>query len=340
MDGTRAASLLHRHVVTSTAAAAPVAMLNLPKDLGALPGPIGEKHFPGELDEDFETALKLVDLAVTAKAPVPVQVAMRLAEPILGAMPDRQKAALEEAIGNPIAFSRSRATALNIILNLILYPVVLTAFSVVAMGDPLFSQASRGWVMLGVMIAIVEAIWRLREGIFHAIPASELTYRSCLYGPLLAPLGMALAGGSKLRRTERRVAFEGFRTDLHDEKTERDRRYGTVYTVSERANAYLVRLEMPRRIPASSLKRLWNLPDEMPDYDYTVALGDGVLTISASVRGETLRRLSGISSAFPPDFTTRIDFENPVGTFKHRMADKVLEVIVLKSGAERVRHAA
>ncbi len=315
-------------------------MLNLPKDLGALPGPIGEKHFPGELDEDFEAALKLVDLAVAHKAPVPVQAAMRLAEPILGAMPDRQKAALEKAIGNPIAFSRSRSTALNIILNLILYPVALTAFSVVAMGDPLFSVASRGWVMLGVMIAIVEAIWRLREGIIHAIPASELTYRSSLYGPLLAPLGMALAGGRKLRRTERRVAFEGFRTDLHDEKTERDRRYGTVYTVSEHVNAYLVRIEMPRRIPASSLKRLWNLPDEMPDYDYTVALGDGVLTVSASVRGETLRRLSGISSAFPPDFTTRIDLASPVAAFKHRMANKVLEVIVLKSGAEQVRHAA
>ncbi len=83
------------------AAAAPVAMLNLPKDLGALPGPIGEKHFPGELDEDFDTALKLVDLAVAHKAPVPVQAGMRLAEPMLGAMPDGQKAAIEDSDGKP-----------------------------------------------------------------------------------------------------------------------------------------------------------------------------------------------------------------------------------------------
>ena len=117
-----------------------------------------------------------------------------------------------------------------------------------------------------------------------------------------------LAGGSKLRSSERKVAFDGFMSDLYDEKTERDRRYGTVYTVSEHANAYLVRLEMPRKLPASSLKRLWNLPDEMPDYDYNIALLDGVLTISASVRGEALRRLCHVSASCPADFTTRIEF--------------------------------
>ena len=78
---------------------------------------------------------------------------------------------------------------------------------------------------------------------------------------------------------------------MHEDKTERDRRYGTVYTVAEYANAYLVRLEMPRKLPPSSLKRLWNLPDEMPDYDYNIMLGDDVLAISASVRGETIRAI-------------------------------------------------
>ena len=65
-----------------------------------------------------------------------------------------------------------------------------------------------------------------------------------------------------------------------------------MYTVAEYSNAYLVRLEMPRQLPPSSLKRLWNLPDEMPDYDYNIMLGDNVIAISASVRGETIRRLS------------------------------------------------
>jgi len=319
---------------------APAAMLNLPKDLGALPGPIGEKHFPGELEEDFDTVLRWVDLAVTPKAPIPVQVAPRLAEPVLGALPDQRKAAIEASVGNQHAFSRARATALNVMLNLILYPAFLIAFSVVARGDSLFSQGSTGWVVLGLLIAVVESAWRLREGIFHAVPASELTYRACLYGLLLAPLGTVLARGRKLTRTVRRVGFDGFSSDLFDEKTERDRRYGTVYTISEHTSAYLVRLEMPRRIPVSSLKRLWNLPDEMPDYDYTIALGDAVLTINASVRGETLRRLSYISPSFPPDFSTRIEFEIPVSSFKHRLRNKALEIIVFKREAEQARHAA
>jgi hypothetical protein len=157
---------------------------------------------------------------------------------------------------------------------------------------------------------------------------------------VLAPLGALLVRGPKRRAIERKVAFDGFRIDLHDEKVERDRRYGTVYTVVECANAYLVRLEMPRRIPHSSLKRLWNLPDEMPDYDYSMVLEGGVLIINASVRGEALRRLSYISSSFPPDFATRIEFEKPVATFKHRLRDKVLEIIVLKGEAGELRAAA
>ena len=325
----------------ATSAAAGLAMMHLPKDIGALPGPVGEKHFPGELDADFDAVLASVDASPARVAPAAVQVAFRLAEPVLGAMPVGVKVQLEDAVGSRAGFSQVRATALNLILNVILYPAILTAFSVAVLGDGLFSQHTGGWIMLGVLIASAEAAWRLREGVIHAKPASELIYRGCWYGLALAPIGSALvrAGGAG-RHTERKVAFDGFEGTMHEDKTERDRRYGTVYTVAEYANAYLVRLEMPRKLPPSSLKRLWNLPDEMPDYDYNIMLGDNVVTISASVRGETIRRLSYVSSSFPADFTTRIEFGKPVGTFKHRTRDKVLEVIVLKAEASQFQHAA
>ncbi|HLK87381.1 MAG TPA: hypothetical protein VKT27_12820 [Candidatus Binataceae bacterium] len=155
-----------------------------------------------------------------------------------------------------------------------------------------------------------------------------------------------LIGLSRLRppaaRDRRHVAFDGYRNPLHDEKTERDRRYGTVYNVVEHANAYLVSIEMPRRIPASSLKELWGLPDEMPDYDYTITLHDRVLAVRAGVRGEAMRRLSYISASFPPDFLTRIEFERPVSSFKHRLRNKVLEIVVFKQveGGSAVGRAA
>ena len=324
----------------ATVRAAPVSMLNLPKDIGALPGPLPEKHFSGELEQEFDAVLAMVDFAPPGAAPRTVQLALRVAEPLLGAMPDSIKQQLEDAVGSPSGFSKMRATALNVIFNLIAYPAAFLAFAVSIMGDPLFSQATRGWIALGVLIATIEAIWRMREGVLHSRPASEVSYRGCWYGLALAPLGQMLARSPKRRQVERKVAFDGFRVDIHDEKLERDRRYGTVYTVAEYSNAYLVRLEMPRNIPASSLKRLWNLPDEMPDYDYNIALEDEVLTINASVRGEALRRLAYVSSAFPADFQTRIEFDRPAGAFKHGMPDKILRVVVLTAEAGVLREAA
>jgi len=143
----------------------------------------------------------------------------------------------------------------------------------------------------------------------------------------------------KLIHAQRRVAFDGFRTGLYEEKTERDRRYGTVYNVSEEVNAYLVRLEMPRRVPDSALKQVWNLSDEMPDYDYSIALKDGVLSIRASVPGEAYRRLSYVSSSFPSQFLTRIAFAKPVGSFKHRLRNKMLDIIVFKTSQEEFGRA-
>src|SRR6202050_59253 len=319
---------------------APPAMMNLPKDIGALPGPVGEKHFAGELEDDFDTGLASVDLAAGKSVPLGMKLALRLMEPILGAMPDSTKRTLEYAVGDEGAFTRVRSSALNALVNALLYPAILLVFGVVVMGDTVFSQGTGGWILLGVLIAVAEAILRMREGILHGRPSKEMTYRAAIYGLAVAPVGAILAGGKRLRSSQRKVAFDGFTSDLHDEKTERDRRYGTVYTVTEHANAYLIRLEMPRKIPASSLKRLWNLPDEMPDYDYNIALNDAVIAISASVRGEALRRLCHVSSSCPADFTTRIEFAKPVETFKHRLRDKMLDIIVMKGDTGEVRVAA
>src|SRR5258708_1783697 len=81
--------------------AAPAAMMNLPKDIGTLPGPIGEKHFAGELEEDFDTVLASVDLSTVKKVPIGLKLMLRLLEPILSAMPDKTKDNLEYAVGGP-----------------------------------------------------------------------------------------------------------------------------------------------------------------------------------------------------------------------------------------------
>jgi hypothetical protein len=143
--------------------------------------------------------------------------------------------------------------------------------------------------------------------------------------------------GEQSIRQQRMVAFDGFRSDLFEEKRERDRRYGTVYDVWEKENAFLVRLELPRRMPKSSLKETWEIPDEMPDYACTLTLADNVLRIRAGLPDEARRRLSYVSSSFPSDFETRIDFQMPVSSYSYRLHSKVLEVIAYKkTGSRRV----
>lgn len=175
-----------------------------------------------------------------------------------------------------------------------------------------------------------------------AIARVQMAQRSGALALVMRLLTRLLHGrtAGKLIQADRRVAFDGFRTGLYEEKTERDRRYGTVYSVSEEVNAYLVRLEMPRLVPDSALRKLWNLSQEMPDYDYSIALNDAVLSIQASVPGDAYRRLSYVSSSFPSEFLTRIAFAKPVGSFKHRLRNKVLEIIVFKSSLEEFGRAA
>ena len=60
-----------RASVRGPVAAAGLAMMHLPKDIGALPGPVGEKHFPGELEADFDTVLASVDASPIRTAPAP-----------------------------------------------------------------------------------------------------------------------------------------------------------------------------------------------------------------------------------------------------------------------------
>jgi hypothetical protein len=131
--------------------------------------------------------------------------------------------------------------------------------------------------------------------------------------------------------TDRHVAFDGYRSEQHDEKLERDRRYGTVYTVTEYENAYLVRLELPRRMPSSSLRQVWHLGEARPEYDLTIELGHKVLSIRGRLRGEAPRRLAYVSPSFPSGFLTRIEFAEPVGQIIYRTRESLVEVIGYKT---------
>jgi hypothetical protein len=126
------------------------------------------------------------------------------------------------------------------------------------------------------------------------------------------------------------VAVDGFHGGDFEEKTERERRYGEIYTLTERDNGYLLLLEFPRRVPKSAQKEEFGIPDEMPDYDYDLALENNTFIVRGHVVDPNIRKLAAVSPAFPPDFTTTIELPNRVSGFKHRMDNKTLEVVLIK----------
>jgi hypothetical protein len=203
--------------------------------------------------------------------------------------------------------------------------------------------APRLTLPLSMVLRPATGDWKKRpEG--HFLGELDEDFDSALGRVDAAPASSKVAGGlARLRRwlnrgngttdLRRRVAFDGFTSALYDEKTERDRRYGTVYTVVEQPNGYLVRLELPRVLPRSALKSVWQLDQAMPDYDYSLKSGADFLIIRGSVAGEALRRLSYVSASSPADFMTRIDFREAIDGFVHRRRDQVIELIVFKRAA-------
>jgi hypothetical protein len=132
------------------------------------------------------------------------------------------------------------------------------------------------------------------------------------------------------RQKQGTVGHDGFTDPRFEDKIERERRYGEVYRLIEESNGYLLQLEFPRSVPPSGMKTELGVGDEMPDYDYDIALQNGFLVVKGKVTDPTLRKLAAVSPAFPPDFTQQIKLPARVAGFRHRFVDKTLEVALPK----------
>jgi hypothetical protein len=70
----------------------------------------------------------------------------------------------------------------------------------------------------------------------------------------------------------------------------------------------------------------------MPDYDLSVSVQGDSITVKGSVADEKLRAICGVSSSCPADFQTQISLDQPLGGYRQRYSDKLLEIVVLKQG--------
>jgi hypothetical protein len=310
--------------VTNAAPSAPA-----PKPAAVKKEPKPKKTFRNELPLNFEEANRKYAEGAT-RIEGGLRLALILLQPVLGAFPHGTKKRLEAAVQTPL-FTAAGSTALNIIHNAILYPLVCVAIATAMHGGQIvFSQAVNNYILLGLLLASAEGIFRFKDGIFGAKPADEMTFPASFYG---APLGIIFEPMlSKYTGLIRNipVPVEGFYSKGFVDKLERERRYGNAYTVEDRGGAFLVRMEFPRWMPDIGIAKRESLPAELPDYDYDLDLQDGQLTVKGKCTDEAVRKISSSVGAFPPEFVTIIPFRQKTMGFAHRYENKLLEVLVEK----------
>jgi ferredoxin len=302
----------------------------------APPPPAPPKVFAHELPGDFDqvvTALGAPRRRVRSVVTLLPLSLLAIGQGVLGALPAGAKQRIQESVGDTRFFSAQLATAANVFLNLFLYPILCMAIGI-ATGDELFSSDMQHWVLLGVVVALVEAGWRLREGFFGGHVGDDAPLRGAIYGPLLLPVGALITGLAGRRGASSGVGFDGFHAgrEHFDDKLERARRYGEVFRLEDRDDAYLFHLEFPRVVPPSSLGTELALPTQMPDYDYDLKLENGTFVVHARVVDPQVRRITGAAPAFPSEFTTRVPLSDPVLGFRHRYRDRMLDVVFPKVG--------
>lgn len=322
------------------AAAAPATVVKLGKVEKKSGGPLQQPPprtapYRGELSLDFDEADQLVRSAAPQGGVPIVPISVALLQPLLGALPAKTKERLEAAFNDRRVFSSAGATGMNLFVHLMVLPLVFVAFAVFVRGDSFFSNAVRPWFFYGVLAAMAEAIFRLRDAILRAKPLSEVVYRGAVYGPLLIPLVIPLLRKVGGHTDESREAFEGYyeTAGAFDDKRERERRYGEIFTLEERPAGYLFRMELPRSIPPSGVKAELGIGDEMPDYALNLTLEPNALLVHGKVVDPRLRTVAATAPAFPPDFTTRVALGERCVGFVQRYENKVLRVILVKQSA-------
>lgn len=323
------------------AAAKPAATASAPVEKKAVAetpaAPAGPKHkpgdpFPTELPGTFEEALAQLGHAASI-VPSAIKTRLRLLEPLLGALPERQKLAMEEAVADQRGFAAVRATTLNVVLNLLVYPAVTVGLGAATLQRLAFHRQWPVFLAVGAALGLAEALVRLREGVLQAAPPAQWRCRGSWYGWLLATFVAPFTRGLAPVATQGTIAVDGFHGGVFADKMERERRYGQVYSLAEQGNGYVLHFEFARQVPRSAVKEQFGLPDEMPDYDYELGFRNGSFVVKGHVVDQNLRRLAAVSPGFPPDFTTDVELPKPATAFKHRLRNKTLEVVLLRPAA-------
>jgi NAD-dependent dihydropyrimidine dehydrogenase PreA subunit len=260
---------------------------------------------------------------------------------VLGAFDAKFKRELEEMAQNPIIFSAAVSTGINSLINLTLYPLVLfLLFSGGNIESALFTGKGNFAIFLGVVLAILEGLYRFRDDLTTTDTEESSRYGASIYGwipsliarvllPVLRPV-IATEPASPRSTMPGAVLTNG--PIYQEDVRERYRRYGMLNRLEEKVDRYIIEIEFPRWVPDSAYKRKYNLPDRMPDYTYQVNLGEGTVTTEAKLEDPRFTEVTGRTSSFPLGFSNMFRINGQPENFQAMLRDKVLQIIVPKSG--------
>jgi hypothetical protein len=302
-----------------------------PAPAPVMKAPRPKKDFPNELPLSFDEALKQFQAGGSTQ-PGWFRAAVILAQPLIGALPHSIKKRLELAVHSPL-FTAAGSTGVNIVHNAVLYPLIAAGIGVAWHGDPgfIFDKGLNNYLLVGLLLAVLEGVWRLKDGLFKVKPPEEMIFPPAVYGAPLALVADSLLSKHVGLIREMPIPVEGFYSKGFVDKRERERRYGNIYTVEDCGAAFLMRMEFPRWLPEIGIKNREQLSDEMPDYDYDLSLQDSQLIVKGKCTDEKVRKISSSVGAFPPEFTSVIQFRERISGFVHQFNNKNLEVLLVKA---------
>jgi len=292
--------------------------------------PQPKKNFANELPLSFDEAMKQFQSGGSTQ-PGWFRTAVILGQPLIGALPHGIKKRLEVAVQSSL-FTAGGSTAVNIVHNAVLYPLIAVGVGIAA-HDPafIFDKGVNNYLLVGLLLAVLEGVFRLKDGLFKAKPADEMEFPPAIYGGPLALIADSMLSKRIGLVRQMPIPVEGFYSKGFVAKRERERRYGNIYTVEDYGGAFLMRMEFPRWLPEIGVKSREQLSDEMPDYDYDLSLQDGQLIVKGKCTDEKVRKISSSVGAFPPEFTSIIPFRQRISGFAHQFNDKNLEVLLVKA---------
>ena len=288
---------------------------------------------------DVEEFVQMLD-SPKSSIRAPLRMHVMFSQPLLGALSAKFKSDLEKLASNPKVFSASVSTGINSLINLAIYPLALFIVGATIWGIDLFTSRGNLFILLGVALAIGEGMYRFKDVLVATASEDEPWYGAAWYGwlpsfiasPLLSWLRPVISVEPDAPRSSLPGAVLTDGNIYAEDTRERYRRYGMLHRFKATADRYVIEVEFPRWVPDCESKKEHNLPDLMPDYAYQVHLEGNILTVEAKLEDPRFTEVLGRASSFPNGFRNAFQIEGNPENFRDTYRDKLLEIIVPKSG--------